>query len=463
MKNLAKHKPGTPNLVRVPGSFRDPAGYVYREGSHVFRYVSEVGLADFKAAEASGLYKALTKEGLLVSHKLVEQAADFAIIKPELVPYISYPFEWSFGMLRDAALATLRSQKIALEMNMSLKDATAYNVQFMQGKPILIDTLSFEPYEAGKPWVAYGQFCRHFLAPLALMAYSDMRLQQLLREHIDGIPLDLTAKLLPRTKRFKPSLFMHLVMHASAQNSNARTHRAVSVKVPKSRTLAIIDHLERAIKSINYTPPKTEWGDYYNNTNYSESARDDKAKTIESLTKNLKLKKVVDMGGNNGQYSRIFSRKGVATVCADIDPVAVEANYRMSRQNHDDSMLPLLVDVINPGGAIGWANREREPVHVRLQCDLVMALALVHHLAISNNLPFQSIAEYFSSFAPYLVIEFVPKIDSQVQKLLATRKDVFPEYDQAHFEAAFESTYTIVAQKRVKDSKRTLYVMRRRG
>jgi len=450
----------------VKGSFRDPAGYMYRDAKGVLlRRITPLGMADFEAVQASGLYEELTDAGLLVSHRMAGKPGKAgAVLQPEEIAIISYPFEWSFSMLKDAALATLEIQRRALARNISLKDASAYNIQFAGGKPVLIDTLSFEPYEAGKPWVAYGQFCRHFLAPLTLMAHVDIRLSQLLREYIDGVPLDLAAKLLPRRARLRPNLFMHIVMHAKAQDSKGGQHKSTGSSVAKRNLLAIIDSLERTVRGLSPKASRTEWADYYRgNTNYSDAAAKKKRALVKKFAAEIPdLKIAIDLGGNDGNYSRVFSERGALTVCADIDPFAVEANYRRVRDAKETHLLPLLVDLTNPGGALGWANEERTPIDTRARADAVMALALIHHLAISNNVPLGMIAEYFGRFAPFLIVEFVPKQDSQVQKLLATRKDVFPDYTETGFEQAFGEHFEMVKRGPIAGSERSLYLFKRK-
>lgn len=447
----------------LASSFRDPAGFVYRDDKQrLLRHIAPAGMSDYIAVRDAGLYKRLADEGLMITHSEVSVSDDAIIIAPKEVKTISYPFEWSFSMLRDAALSTLNIQKTALAADMVLKDASAYNIQFLDGKPILIDTLSFEPYKPGEPWVAYGQFCRHFLAPLALMSYTDIRLSQMSRDYIDGIPLDLASKLLPRRARLRPAFFMHLTMHSRAQQSKAQDHKKPTAQVSKTQLLAIIDSLERVIKSLRPRAYRSEWMDYYDNTNYSDESAKSKQKLIADFTKDLKLDTVIDIGGNDGHYSQPFADKGIDAICPDIDPHAVEYNYRNARKNKQSHMLPLLVDLMNPGGAIGWANEEREAIHERLHADLAMSLALVHHVCISNNVPLPMAAEYFSRFAPYLIIEFVPKSDSQVQKLLATRKDVFPDYVQDKFEEAFQTRFSLVKKANVSGSKRTLYLFKRK-
>lgn len=438
--------------------FRDEKGTL-------LRHINEAGASSYKILMKSGLYAALVGEQLLVSHKEVSNpklAAAHAIIKPTPVPFISHPFEWSFSQLKDAALLTLRIQKLALAHGASLKDASAYNVQFTEGKPIFIDTLSFEAYKTGEPWVAYRQFCQHFLAPLALMAYTDLRLSQLLRIHLDGIPLDLAVKLLPRRARIKPGLAMHLVLHARAQKRKEAAASRPTQTVARRNLEAILENLTNVIAGLRQRRSATEWGDYYQNTNYSAEATDKKAALVAKLIKPLKANTALDMGGNDGRYSRVLTSIGLEAICADADPNAVEANYRQVRASHETTMLPLVVDLTNPGGALGWQNEEREPLPARLQVDVVMALAIVHHLAISNNLPLERIARYFAQFGPHLLIEFVPKNDSQVQKLLATRKDIFPDYTLDALKTAFHSHYTLKQEAPISGTKRTLLLFKRK-
>jgi ribosomal protein L11 methylase PrmA len=451
----------------ISASFRDPSGFLFRGLDGVlYRQVNAVGAADYEAFIDSGLYQRLVDSRLLVSHEKASLKLGFtkeahAVIRPEVVPFISYPFEWSFHQLKDAALLTLRIQKIALEYGMSLKDASAYNVQFTNGSPIFIDSLSFEVYNEGSPWQAYRQFCQHFLAPLVLMSYVDPRLSQLLRTELDGIGLELTSKLLPKRAKIKPGIAMHIVMHAKAQKAKQGEHKHSTQKLSKAGMLGILSSLETSIRKMRPLSKETEWANYYNNTNYTAQSADKKAELLVQMLKPLRITTLLDMGGNNGRYSRLLNEHKVHTVCTDIDPLAVDENYLITKKSKNKYMLPLHVDLTNPGGAIGWANEERGTIQDRLQCDMVMALALVHHLAISNNVPFVRFAEYLGRFAKYILVEFVPKEDTQVQKLLSTRKDIFPDYDILSFKDAFANNYTLLSEESIPGTKRTLLLFRK--
>jgi hypothetical protein len=383
------------------------------------------------------------------------------VIEPQLVPFISYPYEWCFSQLKDAALIQLKIQEICFDFGMSLKDCSAYNVQFTAGRPVLIDTLSFEKYREGTPWVAYRQYCQHFLAPLALMSYKDIRLNQLLRIYIDGVPLDMASSLLPFRTRLKFSILSHIHLHARSQKRFAsRTEGISGYKTGRLSFVGIIESLESATKQLQWQPRGTEWADYYEDTNYSQEAFDHKKQTVAEFLDSIKPTTVWDLGANTGEFTSIASNRGIFTVSVDIDPAAVEKNYLALVRGKESNILPLLLDLTNPSPGIGWENRERMSLSERGPVDAVMALALIHHLAISNNVPLGRIASFLSLICNWLIIEFVPKQDSQVQRLLATRDDIFTDYTQAAFEREFREYFAIENSVMIKGSERILYLMR---
>lgn len=458
---------------RTGSSFRDPAGFMFSHQGTLYRQVNQVGQRDYDALMTSGLYDFLVGKGWMVSHQEVEgpvadSALAYRILKPETVEFISFPYEWSFGQLKQAALRTLQIQLAALKRDLILKDASAYNIQFHRGRAVLIDTLSFEPYSEGQIWEGYRQFCQHFLAPLCLMARRDIRLGQLSRVHIDGIPLDLASKLMPRSSWLRPGMLMHLHLHARAQvayaESDTRSPQAKKAR-PLSRNglVGIVTGLKGLIEKLDWKPAGTEWAEYYQATNYSDDAFSAKARYINGFLDEIKPDQVWDLGANTGHFSRLAADRGIPTVAFDIDPAAVEINYRQVRANKDTRMLPLVMDLTNPSSAIGWANDERESLGQRGPVDCAMALALIHHLAISNNVSLDRIARYFGSLCRHLIIEFVPKSDSQVKRLLSSRKDIFEDYHEAGFEAAIAPYFDIRVRQSVDGSDRTLYWLSGKG
>jgi len=454
----------------LDSSFRDPSGFLFTRQGILYRQVNRAYAENYARLMESGLYAKLVKAGLLIPHTEVsiEPPAPelaFKVICPERVPFISYPYEWSFGELKDAALATLSIQKRALKAGMSLKDASAYNIQFYQGRPTLIDSLSFEVYQEGEPWVAYRQFCQHFLSPLALMAYRDVRLSQLLRVYIDGIPLDLASSLLPGRTRYKLGLATHLHLHARAQRRYADVSLAEARggrKMSQQALLGLLESLQTTIRALEWKPAGTEWADYYGATNYTDAAFEHKKNLVGDWLSTIQPKIAWDLGANTGVFSRQAASRGTFTLAFDIDPAAVEQNYRQVKTEKLTNLLPLVLDLTNPSPAIGWHNRERESLVERGPADVVLALALIHHLAIANNVPLERLARFLSDLGEWLIVEWIPKSDSQVQKLLRSRLDIFPGYTQEVFEETFKPYFEIQKVSAIRDSDRSVYLMKRK-
>jgi hypothetical protein len=451
----------------VEGSFRDPSGFVYTRDGTLYRQVNAGFREPFEAFLASGLYDDLARENLLVPHQQValEHAATseaYAVLCPERIEFISYPYEWCFGQLQDAASLTLHIQELALQKGFTLRDSSAYNVQFQGGRPVFIDTLSFEPWQEGKPWAAYKQFCEHFLLPLMLMSWTDIRCSTLLRSYVDGIPLDLGSRLLPRRSWASLSAVLHIHLHAWAQGRYAGAAVSSAAKgksMSKGSLLTLVRNLSAAVRRLSWKPSGTEWADYTSDNNSSDTASGSKRQMVIAHLTGVNARTVWDLGANTGEYSRAAREAAAYIVSFDVDPAAVERNYRRVHSGSEDGILPLLLDLTNPSPAQGWAGRERLSLEERGPADAVLALALVHHLAIGHNLPLERIAGYLSRLGRLLVIEFVPKTDSQVKRLLLSRPDIFPGYTKEGFELAFRQHYDIKAISPVQDSERWLYAM----
>ncbi len=435
------------------GSFKDPAGFVFFKDGKVFRYVNRDYASIITQLVESGLYENLVRPGMLLPFKILKPESNKSGLTLEVkkIPFISYPFEWPFGMLKDAALLTLSIQRLAINQGMSLKDASAYNVQWLKGKPIFIDHTSFEKYEEGKPWIAYKQFCEHFIGPLALWAYADVELYRLQREFIDGIPLRLVSRLLPKKTLVNRALLMHLHWHAKNQTGKTRTIQGVKSlgRITKSMLLAIIDDLERLVRGMKLKNSLTEWKDYYEFTNYSRAAFEHKKKVVHEWA--LKIKPKVSWDGTGG-----------LVIGFDIDPLAVEAHYTNIKETKDESRLALIMDLANPSPGLGWGHCERQSLVSRGKVDLVLALALVHHLRIGLNVPLRHIARWMAELGTNLLIEWVPKTDSQLKKMLATRHDVYADYQESTFEKEFLQFFTLEKKVVVDESQRWLYLWKKR-
>jgi hypothetical protein len=454
-------------------SFRDPAGFVYTQQGDLRRQVNLVYRDHYDRLMDSGLYNELVEARLLVPHEELmaegwEPDRAYKVIRPEPIEFISYPYEWSFSQYKDAALATLEIQRRALERGMTLKDCSAYNLQFHRGGPVFIDTLSFEIHREGEPWVGYRQFCEHFLAPLALMALRDHRLNQLSRANIDGIPLDLAVRLLPARSWLRWGLVLHLRLHERLQ----RAHTTQPVKKPatpgrmsvsRNALLGLIDSLASTVRGLRWRPAGGGWASYEEDLPYTAEGFDRKVRIVRELIERARPRTVWDLGANTGHFSRIAAESGASTIAFDFDPACIDKAYRDVRARDETRLLPLVLDLFNPSPASGWMNRERNSIFERGRPEMVVALALIHHLAFVGNQPMENLAEFFRGLAPWLLIEFVPESDPQVRLLAEQRAGIHHEYTRETFEQCFGKHFLIIASEPVTERGRLLYLLRRRG
>lgn len=444
------------------GSFRDPSGFVFRRDGVVFRQVHASYQPSWESLEGSGLLPALWEFGLLVEHEELSPEHGLTrdawkVLRPAAIPFISHPYEWCFGQLKDAALLTLRIQREALARGLTLRDASAYNVQFRRSIPLLIDTLSFGRYDEGTPWIAYRQFCQHFLVPLLLMSRVDPRLGLLSRDHLDGVPLDLGAALLPRSTRWRPSIALHVHLHAASirRHAGGTTRGGGERQVSRNGLLGLVDNLESLIAGLDCRVEGGAWWDYEETHGYAAAAREVKERLVVAMAGD-QLGTVWDLGANTGRFAELLAPQASQVVAMDLDHGAVERHWRRRRE-HPAAILPLVMDLTNPSPSLGWAEHERDGLCKRGPADLLLALALVHHLAIGHNVPLPRIASWLAGLGRAVIIEWVPKADPQTQRLLAPREDVFPSYDEAEFGVAMARHFAEVSRQAIGDTGRVLY------
>lgn len=454
----------------LKSSFRDNSGFIFQERNVFFRNVNISYKLNYDFLISSGLYKSLSDQRLLIPHQ--EISPDnfpidcYKILLPEQLSFVSFPYSWSFGMLKDAAMLTLKIQKDCLIHGMTLKDANVYNIQFQNGSPIFIDTLSFEKYENGTHWKAYNQFCQHFLAPLALMSYADISLNQLLINNIDGIPLDLTTRLLPFKSKFNFGLYLHLFMHVKAQKrckqNKATTKNNPSTKGSISSITQIIDSLISTVEGLKWNTQNTTWDKYYEKW-VADSYFDVKKEIVQKFLMQIGngLNQSLDLGSNDGTFSVLATKYYRQVLSFDIDPSCVEQNYQMVKKEKITNLLPLVVDFTNPAPSIGWNNEERTSILTRIgKVDTIMALAVVHHLCIGKNIPLDILADFLHNHCKNLIIEFVPKSDEKVQILLENREDIFDKYNVQDFKEIFSTYFDIMNEITLAPTERMLFLMK---
>lgn len=446
-----------------PASFRDPSGHVLCDDKYAYRIINK-SYGSTEWDQVHPLMSEAVKSGLMLDFEEAPAAeGEWKRLISKKLPFISYPYEWSFSQLKDAALLTLKLQKLALTRDCELKDATAFNIQFAGSEPVFIDLLSFERRKENKPWQAYGQYCSHFLAPLALGAHGYMNAGRLAQLWIDGIPLDFAASLLPIKSRFKAGLLLHLHMHAKmrGKNSDPRSAKAKAEKILMSSkdVLGVVESLERLTASLRLPKKQTEWGDYYQDTNYTRTGAEFKEKTISDWASRRPGKLALDLGANEGRYTFLLTPYFETVIAADFDPLAVEKLY-LKNKERKSGVIPIILDLSNPTPSLGWAGEEREAFHERVKPDFLCALALCHHLRFTAGIPLNKIADYFNKLlkaGALAAIEFVPREDSQVERMLACRDDIFEDYTLHNFINVFhDKGFKLCEQRPVPDGARNL-------
>jgi ribosomal protein L11 methylase PrmA len=457
------------------GSFRDPSGRVYELGGEIFRTVSEKAAEHFNHFRETGLMAKLAETGRIVATEEVDRSVLTKagvdapmVLRHARVPFISYPYEWSFPLMKAAALLHLSVQIEALKSGVTLSDATAYNVQFEGPKPVFIDVLSFRKYRDGEIWAGHRQFCEQFLNPLLLRAFFGITHNSWFRGNLEGIDTLMLARMMPWWRNFSFNVFSHITMQARLQSAAMAdtakgTSKAKTVTLPKTNYERMLLSLRGWIKSLQ---PKdtgaTVWQHYAENTTYQSDEQQAKRRFVGDFVAKLKPKTLWDVGCNTGDYSEVALQSGAHRVIGfDFDQGALERSYARARAKKLN-FLPLYQDGANPSPDQGWANAERKSVMSRGGADAMMALAFEHHLAIGRNIPLDRVVDSLVKMAPAGVIEFVRKEDPTVQQLLALREDIFPDYLPETFEAALKARARIVKSEVVSASGRTLYVYDRR-
>ncbi len=466
----------TPDIVFDGGSFKDPAGRVFFHDGAVFRTLSEDARERFEALVACGLYDDLLNRGLMVKTKL-RRTADLglpvdtlgaSVLEHERLPFISYPYEWSFDMLRDAARATLVIIELALEQGHTLKDATSFNIQFREAKPVLIDVLSLEPYREGEPWVGYSQFCSSFLYPLMLSAYKGVDFQPVLRGMLGTIPVEYMSGLLGLADLRRPGVLAHVKAPARLQRSFEKTDIEVSerfaeIRYSKTNIVSLLGRLARTIDRMQYRSEQSTWTGYSVDNTYTAEAAREKTDFIQQAMGERQPARVCDLGANVGVYSELAAQAGAHVLAMDSDAATVNALYAAQKVGKRSPRIqPLVVDLANPSPSMGWRLMERRSLAERAEADFFIAVALVHHLVISSNIPVAQFVEYLRAVAPAGVTEFVTKDDPMVEQLLRRREDVFADYELATFTAELEKHFAIVRTHQSDNGTRFLFAVAER-
>ena len=460
-----------------PGSFRDPLSRVYVDDAAVWRGLSDAGLADFEAYAATDAYRRAQDDGRVVATTAVPVAEApvgdgwAGALRHERVQVITYPYEWTFSMLKDAALLQLDLSREALAEGILTKDATSYNVQFDGARPVFIDVGSFERLVPGEPWPGYRQFCQLFLNPLLLQAEVDVPFQPWLRGSVHGISPTDAAHVLGSRGRFRRDLLTHVRLHARAEARYADADAERDVKGELERAgfgPKLIDaqmgNLRKAVERLEWKASASTWSTYSKRGHYTDDDLEAKEAFVAAATSALSAPMVLDLGANDGRFSRVAVAAGASrAIAVDGDHLVVDHLYRQLRSEGETRILPLVMDLSDPSPGIGWRSRERPPFVERVRPDLVLCLAVIHHLALSGTVPFPEIVALLRDFDAPLVVEMPHRDDPMAARLLARKRaGVFDHYDRPRWEAALRARFEVDEQVTLPSGTRTLYRCRPR-
>ena len=462
---------GNPTTAVNPGSFRDRDGRVYHFQERVFRGLSESALENFRQLRGKSFYTKLAESGKVIGTREIpgEENPLPSVVKTQWagflehdpVPVISYPYEWSFSMLKAAASLQLHLIERAVSNGFMLKDATPYNIQFVNLKAVFIDIPSFEPLQPGEPWSGYRQFCEMFLFPLFLQAYKGCNFQPFMRAAINGVDVQAASALFGFRDRFRKGVLSHVWLQSKLDRRYGGSSENIRSSLKSAGfnhelILANVRKLQKLVQGLDWEATGSEWGDYAEFHNYSDDDHVRKENFIRDAITAEKPDTVWDIGCNTGQFSRIAAAKCRQVVATDIDHLAVERLYL--DENTPDNILPLVHNVADPSPNWGWRNRERTDLQSRSRPDLVLCLALIHHVVISANIPLEEFIDWLAGLTNKLVIEYVSRKDDKVQTLLRNKEDKYQDYSRDSLEANLKRHFDIRQQQEVNNGDRTLYL-----
>lgn len=449
-----------------PASFRDPSGFIYEKDGTFYRFVAADYRQDYDLLMKSGLAEELLKKRSLLpftelSENHTGRADWYKTLQPQQLPFISYAWEWSFEQLKDAALTTLNICRLALQKGMILKDATPTNIQLVDGRHKLIDTLSFETYNEGESWIAYRQFCECFLNPLLIAVHTGMEVHKLMLSYPDGVPAAVTSSLLPFKTKFNASVYLHVHLQAKIAGKQPTEQKQTTRKITQKNIDQILQNLHSLISNLSLPSHASAWNNYYSETILSEAYFSEKKKLVTSLLESTEYSSVLDLGANEGEFS-LLCKNDAMVVSTDFDSDCINRLYKRIKEEKRTNIYPVVIDLTYPSPSLGWMNNERPAFFKRTTADVCMALALIHHLAIAKNITFEQLVAFFASVCKVLIIEFVPKNDPKVAGMLQWRKDIFGIYNEELFEQAFSQLFELEKKMSVQGSERTMYVYRKK-
>ena len=455
------------------GSFRDPAGKIFYHNNKVFRKLSEDGFKRFQYILENEILKKSIDNKFLINSRLLNEKEkkeldlnpNDKILEHETVPYISYPYEWSFGQLKDAALFHLDFNLFLLSLNSTLIDASAFNVQFVGSKPMFIDILSLKEYKEGEPWAGHKQFCENFLNPLILKSKKGIKFNNWFKGNLEGIQTDELDKLLSIFDKISYNIFFHVYLLNKLEQKQKLRKSLKPIKkkqfVSKKSLELILKQIRKFILNLKDHKTETVWDGYSKDNSYTSEEEQIKKNIVSSFIKKNNFNLIADIGCNDGEYSKIALQNGCGTVIGfDFDINTIDQAFTNAKIN-EMMFLPLFLDASNPSTNLGWNENERKSFNKRAKFDAIIALAFEHHLSIAKNIPLEQVVSWLVSLSPQGLLEFVPKNDITIQKMIELKGDIFPNYTEKNFEKFISEKCKILSKNTVSSSGRIIYEYKR--
>ncbi len=457
------------------GSFRDPNGRVFYSAGRVFRSLTISGAECYDALGKEGVWKKLEEAGLAITSRRcdLDEMKSFelpeecrAVIEVQKVPFISYPYEWSFEMLRRAALTHLDILKELVPKGWILKDSSAYNYQFFGPQCRLMDLMSVEQRMPHESWLGYTQFCCHFLNPLLIASCLKQEPYALLRGRLDGIPVEMADAMVSFWQQWKTGAWIHIRVQAMLQRGTKDkvSERDLFRDLPdqKEMILALVARMRKLIVRLQNPQSTSVWMDYEQQHNYTDEGRRVKEMVLRDCVTKLKPELVFDLGANIGEFSRIAAEHAQQVVSFDLEGRVIDRLFQRMIAEKQQRILPLVMDLTNPSQDQGFAGKERKAWNHRGGPDLLIAFAVLHHMAIHANVPVKLMIEWLYDLkVPHLMIEFVPREDVMVRQLLKNRKDVYEDYTVDRFEEEVIARFKIVERIPIPSSPRFIFHLNR--
>ncbi len=453
-----------------PGSFRDRTSRVFVRDGQVYRSLNVESLSAWRHASNEPFFQRLVAGQRIVAtdevpwdeyrqFQLPDQVV--GVLRHETIPFVSYPYEWSFGMLRKAALLHLQILTEAVKSGLILKDASPYNVQFLGPREIFIDIGSFTPLVAGEPWCAYRQFCELMLFPLMIQAYRGVHFQPILRSQLEGISARQFLQWLRWRDFSRPGVltngWLQAVLERKTQALGSSTVRDLKSSGFQSNMIEqLLSKLTQLVQRLSWSPEKTQWTGYDNSLPHVAEDGQFKSQFVHQVSHAKVHKLVWDLGCNDGRYSMIAAQSANTVVAMDQDHACIDRLFE-SLSSKQSNILPLCVELANPSPAQGWRGRERKRLEDRGTPDLVLCLGLIHHLVLAANIPLPDVIDWLAGIGAELVLEFPSKQDAMVRALLRNKRDQYVDYSQECLESELVKHFEICRQAALPSGERTIY------